>query len=224
MSFGRSLTSSVYRIGDHPIDQVDQFKDLGIVVDSPFSFNSHIHLVCAIANRRLGIIKKTFVSRDVKLLSTLYKHHVRPTLEYACVIWCAHTKKNIDSLEKIQKRFCSLFGNLHSLDYRHKLKALNLLSLSARRLRSKLIFLFKILTNRTCLSPSDFFQVSHYQSHRGNSYKLYAPFTKREYRSKFFTIDVISHWNALSDYEINVRSVSDFKHSICTYFLRKDIW
>ena len=74
-----------------------------------------MHSICVTTNRRLRIIKKTIVSRDRKLLLTLYKYHVRSILEYGCVIWCPCTKKNIDFLERVQKRFCHIYSRIFKI-------------------------------------------------------------------------------------------------------------
>jgi hypothetical protein len=224
MTFGPSNVLRQLHISDDALEAVSHFKDLGVLVSSPLGFNAYISSICLSANRKLGIIKRCFITRDVKLLLTLYKQFVRPTLEFSSVIWCPYRKKNIDLLERVQKRFCRLFKALRSLSYEEQLKELGLLSLSARRLRYKLIFLYKVLTYRTCFQPTQFFQLSPCHLTRGNSLKLLLPHSKHDYRSKFFTIDTITHWNSLSDTEINVETVNTFKHSISSYFHRTGIW
>ena len=49
---------------DNPICTVEEEKDLGIVFDGQLKFSSHINQIVMKVNRVLGIIKRTFASRD----------------------------------------------------------------------------------------------------------------------------------------------------------------
>ena len=44
----------------------------------------------------------------------LYKSLVRPTLDYCSQVWNSFLKKDIELVEKVQKRFTKLVRNLHS--------------------------------------------------------------------------------------------------------------
>ena len=71
--FGKPNRQHLYFINEDPIGQVTQFKDLGVLVSSSLRFEEHIASTVAKANRILGLIKKTFLSRDTTTLVTLYK-------------------------------------------------------------------------------------------------------------------------------------------------------
>ena len=121
MTFGTTSVLDQFLVNGDSLEQVNNFKDLGILVSSPLSFNGHVASICLTANRKLGVIKRSFLSRDPKLILTLYKLLVRPSLEFACVIWCPYRKNNIDLIEKVQKRLCRLFKSLRCLEYRDQL-------------------------------------------------------------------------------------------------------
>ena len=114
-----------------------------------------------------------------------------------------------DQIETIQKRFTRFFPNLRSLSYRHRLQNLQLLSLRARRLRYKLIFLFKVVNGLTSLDPLVYFTFSH--SKRYNSLKIVPPSCTRDCRRYFFFIDCIFYWNDMKDNEVNVPTVHAFE-------------
>jgi len=52
----------------------------------------------------LGMINMTFVNKDSAILLRLYQSLVRPKLQYCVQAWRPHLKKDIDLLEKVQKR------------------------------------------------------------------------------------------------------------------------
>ena len=46
-------------LSDTVLEEVKEFKDLGILTNNGLSWNSHIDMITAKANRMLGLIKKT---------------------------------------------------------------------------------------------------------------------------------------------------------------------
>ena len=50
------------------------------------------------------MINRTFVNRHTEILLKLYLSLVRPKLEYCIQAWRPYLKKDIDLLEKVQKR------------------------------------------------------------------------------------------------------------------------
>ena len=53
----------------------------------------------------LGLIKTTCRGLDdTKTLRTLYCALVRLNVEYCSVVWSPYTKKNMDKVEKVQRR------------------------------------------------------------------------------------------------------------------------
>ena len=57
------------------------------MVDDKLRFHIYAASESKKANQILGVIKKTYVTRDANTISTLYKSMVRPHLEYGNAIW-----------------------------------------------------------------------------------------------------------------------------------------
>ena len=64
-------------------DNIDSYKDLGIILDHQRKFHLHTTEVAVKANRLLGLIKKSFDYLDSDMLTKLFTAFVRPTLEYS---------------------------------------------------------------------------------------------------------------------------------------------
>ena len=154
-----------YKIHSFVIPQNVLYRDLGVTVSSPLSFNSHIDEIVSKAFSRLGLIYKLFRhTKNPSSLIRLYKTFVRPILEYACIIWNPCTLKYSDKIERVQRRFCRMLKNIRHLSYKDQLTQLNILSLQARRIGYQLIYIHKIHKNLTkvdfdslylCLSQKD---------------------------------------------------------------------
>ena len=82
------LTSSFF-LENSELEEVKEFKDLGIITNHHLSWNPHIDYIVSKANRMLGLIKRTCKGLDdLKTLRTLYcSSLVRSNLEYCSVVW-----------------------------------------------------------------------------------------------------------------------------------------
>ena len=102
--------------------------------------------------------------------------------------------------------------------YLHCLISLDLPSLNYRRIRGDLIFLYKLINGYFNLDFSTFFTLSPNIHTRGNSLKLYKPYTHRLCRSNYFSVRVINHWNQLPEEIVSCTSLNQFKSLIGNYF------
>ena len=74
----------------------------------------------------------------------MYKAMVRPHFEYYIQAWRSYRKKDIDTLERIQRRATKMI-KLRDLSYEERLKECGLRTLETNRLRGDQIEVFKIL-------------------------------------------------------------------------------
>ena len=211
----QSATQPQYSIDNNTIPYSDNIRDLGILVDRHLSFNSHIDSITNKAAQRVGIIFRSFYSRDANFLLKAYTTYVRPLLEFNTIIWNPTLKKHIDKLEKIQRKFTKRIPSLCHLPYLQRLNALNLETLELRRLNFDLIYYYKILNNLTPHSPSDFFTY-HLPppSNRKNSPILVKPAKGSHTFLSSFCYRQIDCWNNLPEHLKNCNSLPSFKSNL----------
>ena len=84
--------------------------------------NFHVHAATASnkANQILGIIKRTYQTRDEYTISTPYKAMVRPHLEYGNAIWGPCYQGDLRLVEGVQRRATKLIPRLHNLPYEER--------------------------------------------------------------------------------------------------------
>ena len=123
-----------YQINGKNLSESYEEKDLGIIFQSGLKWGAQVEIAAAKANRVIGQIRRSFRCRDPKIVKLLYTSLVRPHIEYANSIWNPYFQKDIDRLERVQRR-ATKTGCLSHLSYQDRLKALKLTPLTERRLR-----------------------------------------------------------------------------------------
>ena len=102
----------------------------------------------------------------------MYKAVVRPHLEYCIQAWRPYRKKDIDTLEHIQRRATKIIPGLRDLSYEERLKECGLTTLETRRLRGDQIEVIKILNGYEILIEIMFFSLKKNSRTRGHEVKL----------------------------------------------------
>lgn len=154
LSFNRSvLKSTSYFIGANKLENVLSFLDLGVLLDHRLRFHLHIEACVNKAKSLLGFMKrwsKEFM--DPYITKSLFMSLVRPTLEYASVIWSPHYQCYIDRIESVQKQFLlfALRGlgwdtNINLPRYESRLMLIDLPSLHNRRIMLSITFMVKLI-------------------------------------------------------------------------------
>jgi hypothetical protein len=153
------------------------------------------------------------MSKD--LFKIIYKTYIRPKLEFAAPVWSPNYTKDIDILERTQRKATKLVHNFHLLAYEERLDILGLPTLRSRRERFDAIETYKILNNLySCDLKHMFTLVNHNYNTRGNDYKLKKPKCKKLIRQTFFSARVVNQWNSLPNDCVAANSVTVFK---CKY-------
>ena len=124
------MTAASYFIDNKPIATVNSTKDLGIIITQNLTWESHYKLISGKSYKILGLIRRSFSGNGpVETRKKLYISLVRLQILYCSQVWRPHLIKNINMLERIQRRATKWILNDYQSSYRSRLVNLHLLPL-----------------------------------------------------------------------------------------------
>ena len=119
-----------------------------LVFSKDLKWSNHIEKTSKKANATLGFVQRNLRHCPMECRKSAYIALVRSTLEYGSVVWDPHLQKDIDKVEKVQRRAARFikndFRSRHDGAVTSMLTELDLPSLEQRRRDNRLCFMYKI--------------------------------------------------------------------------------
>ena len=209
-----------YKMGDTVMGTTVKEKDLGVTISADVKVSEQCGIAASKGNQILGLIRRNITYKGKKLIIPLYKAIVRPHLKYCIQAWRPYRKKDIDTLERIQRRATKMIPELRDLSYEERLKECGLTTLETRRLRGDQIEVFKILNGYENIDRYMFFSLKKDSRTRGHEVKLVKDQCRLDIRKHSFSQRTINEWNKLSTDCVTASSVNMFKNKVDTYLRR----
>jgi hypothetical protein len=184
-------------------------------------FSEHVSNTGSKASKLLGMARRNFWNCPKHVRETVYKTMARPKLEYACEAWDPHYKKDIKTLEKVQRKggtFClqnyaplaSVTGMLDMLGWK---------TLEERRVESRLTMMYKISNNLVDFNTDQYLKL-HPESRTRGSHPLKHQIpkaTKDVFKYSYFP-RTIREWNKLPPELVLSSSLGEFKTKLSSHF------
>ena len=214
---GHGNEDAQYTMGDTVLNTTVKEKDLGLTISADMKVSEQCAIAAAKGNQILGLIRRNIVYKEKELIIPLFKTIVRPHLEYCIQAWRPYRKKDIDILERVQRRATKMIQKLRNISYKMRLRECGLTTLETRRLRGDQIKVFKILNGLKILTEIFLFSVKEERRTRGHGITVVKKQCRLDIRKFSFSQRTVNEWNRLSADCVGASSVNMFKHNIYMY-------
>ena len=95
-----------YYLGSEKLLRVHEKKDLGVVIQDELTWDSHLHLITAKANKLLGLLKRPcplLTTVVIAVRRSVYLAIVKPHPCYATEVWSPALKSLKLKIERVQR-------------------------------------------------------------------------------------------------------------------------
>ena len=201
MSIHRSKNpySSHYELDNHILEQVEKNPYNGVTLHKSLKWASHINKISNRANSVLRFINRNLIHVNRYLKELAYHSLVRSILEYSSTVWDPFYQKDIDRLERVQRRAARFVLN----DYNPLSSVTSMVSqlgwkpLAERRREHRLSLLYKIINGLVAMPADTNLHLNTRNTQISNSKSLKLPIcTTDTFKHSFFP-PTIRDWNLL---------------------------
>jgi len=202
-----------YLLENQPLHNVTEHLFLGVTLDSRLSFSTHIKLTSAKATKTFNFIRRNLhrCSRSTK--AKAYSSMVRPILEYCSTVWDPHILKDVNELEKVQRRSARWVMSDYnwSSSVTSMLNLLQWPTLTNRRLTARLHTFYKSIYHLTAVQLPPYFSQTQRSTRQYHPLHFIIPSTNCDYYKYSFFPRTIREWNDLPNDLIESNSLPQFK-------------
>ena len=99
-----NMETIVLKLNNEPINEVEEAKYLGVLIDKNLSWKSHIQNVNTKISKSIGILSKVRHFAPQSILLNIYNAFVLPNILYGLLNWGSASKTALDPLHKKLKK------------------------------------------------------------------------------------------------------------------------
>ena len=203
-----------YKMGDTVLVTTIKEKDLGVPISSDIIVSEHCGTAASRGNHIIGLVRRNITYKEKKVIIPLHKTIDKPHLEYCIQAWRPYHKKDIYTLERIQRRATKMIPELRDLSYEERLKECGLTIIETRRLGIDQIEVFKILNGYEDIYRNMFFSLKKDNSTIVHEVTLVKDQCRLDIRKYSFLHRTINEWNKLYADCVTASSVNMFKNKV----------
>ena len=191
----RSKICRSYTIDGEELQRVKSAKYLGITLTEKLSWREHVREVAKRAMNTLKFARRSLRNCRKTTKEKTYKALVRPKLEYSASAWDPYRKCDVEALEAVQRRTARFVTSSYERceSVTALLAELDWTTLEARRKRSRLVNLYKCVTDQNALRLPDHVQ----KSDRRLRQRFVTPYCRTDVYKYSYYPRTIRDWNDL---------------------------
>ncbi|KHN78236.1 Uncharacterized protein Tcan_01445 [Toxocara canis] len=184
-------------------------RDLGVYVSSDLNWHNHCVEVSRRAAQVANYILRAVQYSSVESYRKAFVAYCRPILEYCTQVWSPSVKRDIEMIERVQRRFTKMafrkaFRGPFQPNYEQRLRIFDLKPLWHRRVQFDLHFCFKIHFSFTNFASRSRFHLLQIERKT----------TSRTDVLNSFAFRVVPIWNSLPCDVVMAGNLSCFKRRL----------
>ena len=214
-------SSHIYTMNGLQLNTTSHYRDLGVNFTNDLSWSQHYSIIVSKAYNTLHFLRRTISSHhSVRTKLILYTSLIRTRLTYCSQVWRPHLLKDIQTLERVQRRCTKFILNDYHSNYKDRLIFLKLLPLSLWLELLDLTFLL------ICLKfPQEHFDIFQYvqfvssttRSSSHSKLKCLLPQSSNNHLNFIYFNRVVKLWNALPEMDLEL-SIFCLKKKLKSFF------
>ena len=182
------------KIDNTSVQQVTQYKYLGITLDEKLNFNTHINTMIRNVSHKMYLLKRTNIYLTEKSSLMVYKSFILPLLEYGNILYMKSCNKLLDKLQRMQNQCLKVCLNQDIRSSTAEIhKKANLNYLNERRQKQLIKTMYSRSKNPKYLDPNDY----EVKTRSNTVSKLYVPKFKNSQAKKSILFHGSVSWNDL---------------------------
>ena len=128
---------------------------VSIIVSGTLSWSQQCDTVCSKAYRALYVLRRNVhTTSSISIKKQLYLSLVKSSISYCCQLWRSQLCKNIQSIERIQRRTTKYILKDYISDYKSRLLSLHMLPLMYWLDLQDLVFMIKCLKTQSIFTST----------------------------------------------------------------------
>ena len=215
------LSISTLKVGSTYIQETDQTKFLGLILDKNLTFRNHISYIESKISKSVGVLFKLNSFLPFRILKMLYNSLILPYLNYGVECWHAAPNYVLNKLQVLQKKAIRAIFNLpynsHTNDYFKENGLLKLHDIYRLNLTSHT---YNIRNNPSnydiSLHPRAMSSIHSYNTRNRNS--LTIPRYNRTASQSSFLFQSSKEWNLIPQQIKDSSSCTSFKYNLRKFY------
>ena len=209
----RLSTSLVTSVGDAPLEEVESYKYLGVMISNNLTWHDHIEFIKSKINKKLGLLKriKNYLPLHSRIL--FYNSYILPSFDYADTVWGDRGNETLMAdLQILQNKVARIILDLdYGSSASSALKKLAWKDLKTRRIVNRLILIYKCKNNLFSYN----FEITYHQDMHAYNTRSKCNIRKSAARHKWghwTTVNFASNdWNELPQEIREAKDLQTFK-------------
>ena len=205
-------------ISNQNIDQTEEHKLLGIVIDHNLCWSNHIEFLRKKLSRNIHLLYKLEPIVSHKALRIFFFSHCMTHIDYASTVWCYASKTNMKNIDYLHRRALKIMNRNAPKITNNRYTNLDILPLTTHFDYNTSLLMYKTIHEQT---PT-YLQNIIIKSQSTRSCRYIIPYIRIELYKQSFRYQGSILWNKLPINCKNAKTIQSFKRKIKLY-LKKDI-